>query len=60
MNNKELTKILYILENELISRKGYYAIDEDLNKEDKELNMLVLKLAIELNLYDTLEPFNRL
>mgnify|MGYP003111937274 FL=1 len=60
MNKKELTKILYILENELISRKGYYAIDEDLNKEDKELNMLVLKLAIELNLYDTLEPFNRL
>tara|TARA_R100000353_G_scaffold11566_3_gene12213 strand:+ start:720 stop:902 length:183 start_codon:yes stop_codon:yes gene_type:complete len=60
MNKKELTKILYILENELISRKGYYAIDEDLNKEDKELNMLVLKLAIELDLYHTLEPFNRL
>ena len=60
MNKNELTKILYILENELISRKGCYAIDEDLNKEDKELNMLVLKLAIELNLYDTLEPFNRL
>ncbi len=60
MNKKELTKILYILENELISRKGYYAIDEDLNKEDKELNMLVLKLAIELDLHDTLEPFNRL
>ncbi len=60
MNKKELTKILYILENELISRKGYYAIDEDLNKEDKELNMLVPKLAIELDLHDTLEPFNRL
>ena len=60
MNKKELYKILYILENELISRKGYYLQGEELNKEDKELNVLVVKLAIELNLYDTLEPFNRL
>ena len=60
MNKKELTKILYILENELISRKGSYLQGEDLNSEDYELNVLVVKLATELNLYDTLEPFNRL
>tara|TARA_R100001163_G_C5034612_1_gene174084 strand:+ start:1045 stop:1227 length:183 start_codon:yes stop_codon:yes gene_type:complete len=60
MNKKELYKILYILENELISRKGYYLQGEDLNSEDYELNVLVVKLATELDLYDTLEPFNRL
>ena len=32
---------------------------EELNSEDKELNLLVIKLAKELNLFDSLEPFNQ-
>ena len=59
MNKKELKQILRILESELTYRKGYYRMGEELNSEDKELNLLVIKLAKELNLFDSLEPFNQ-
>ena len=59
MNKKELKQILSILERELTCRKGYYRMGEELNSEDKELNLLVIKLAKELNLFDSLEPFNQ-
>ena len=59
MNKKELKQILSILERELTCRKGNYTMGEELNSEDKELNLLVIKLAKELNLFDSLEPFNQ-
>ena len=60
MNKKELTTILRILEKELTFRKGYYDLGAKLSIKDKELNLLVIKLAKQLDLFDTLEPFNRI
>ncbi len=59
MNNDDLKKILHYLDNDLISRKGGYSWDEELNKEDSELNELVIKLAKYLNCENDIHEVNQ-
>lgn len=59
MKNNDLKKILHYLDNDLIFRKGGYSWDEELNKEDSELNELVIKLAKYLNCESDIHEVNQ-